>query len=121
MPARRRAVAAFVSIAICAALHVATWKPLAVQAIFSPGIITTYAGGPGSGTGTAIAQSPWGLAVFGSTLYIADFDHSVVRALNTGTGTETVVAGDGTSGDSGQGGQATNAELNGPASVAVDS
>jgi hypothetical protein len=123
MVSGRSAVAVLVGVALCAGLEVATWKPLTVQAIAAPGIITTYAGGAGSGTATSIAQTPSALAIVGSTVYIADSDHSVVRALNTVTGAETVVAGTGTCYycNSPDGGQATATEIQPPTSIALDS
>jgi len=83
----------------------------------TPGIITTYAGSVGSGPGTSVAQGPWGLALSGTTLYIADFDHAVVRSFNTGTGAENVVAGTGVSADTGDGGQATLAGIESPTGI----
>jgi len=96
-------------------------SPLAAHASAPPpGTISTYAGGPGSGPGTSVAQGPWGLALLGTSLYIADFDHSVVRAFNTGTAAETVVAGTGVGADTGDGGQASLAGIQSPTGLAVD-
>ena len=87
----------------------------------TPGTITTYAGGMGEGAATTISQKPYGLAIRGSTLYIADIDHHVVRALDTSTGIETVVAGNGAQGSTGDGGQARAAQLSIPTGLALDS
>jgi YVTN family beta-propeller protein len=87
----------------------------------TPGIITNYAGGGiGEGLGTTIGQQPWGLAVSGSTLYVADWSGNLVRALNTVTGNETVVAGTGVAGTTGDGGQATAARIQSPTGLALD-
>ena len=53
-------------------------------------------------------------------LFIADYDNNVIREVNYTTGRITTVAGDGTLGYSGDGSQATAAELYGPTGVAVD-
>jgi len=106
---------------LAAGLLVIHTSPLTAHAAaLPPGTISTYAGGPGSGPGTSLAQGPWGLALSGTTLYIADFDHAVVRAFNTGTGAETVVAGTGVGADTGDGGQASLAGIQSPTGLAVD-
>ena len=53
-------------------------------------------------------------------MFIADMANAVVNKVAAG-GTVTVVAGSGTRGSSGDGGQATSARLSGPRGVAVDS
>src|SRR5438874_8266440 len=95
------------------------------------GIITTYAGGgAGAGVATTVPQDPWGLLLSGSTLYITDGTGTsgynnrswgnVVRALDVNTGLETVVAGNGLSGTTGDGGLATKAEVINPRGLALD-
>jgi sugar lactone lactonase YvrE len=119
--ASRQAAAGVLIIAVCAGFFVASSRPLAVHAFVpAPGTISTYAGGPGSGTATQIAQAPWGLSAMGSTLYVSDSDHAVARALDTGTGVETIVAGNGGPGARGDGGQATAASLDPPTGIGVD-
>jgi hypothetical protein len=85
---RRRASAGFVAVALIAGVQAAVARPVSVQANgATPGIITNYAGGGiGEGLGTTIGQQPWGLAVTGSTLYVADWSGQLVRALDTVTG-----------------------------------
>ena len=88
------------------------------------GIITTLAGGGQGGDGTAATSAslnnPRGLAVdsYGN-LFIADTGHSRIREVSA-NGIITTVAGNGTSGYSGDGVAATSTELNQPWGVAVD-
>lgn len=92
----------------------------------SGGIITTVAGSglPGynadniSAT-TAQLYLPKGVAVDSSgNLYIADTGNNRIREVSSGI--ITTIAGNGTSGYSGDKGAATAAQLNAPAGVAVD-
>ena len=53
-------------------------------------------------------------------LFIVDYSTTVVREVNHATGLITTIAGNGTAGYSGDNGQATAAELNGPNGIAVD-
>ena len=97
-------------------------------------ILTRFAGGasPADGFGdngpaTSANIVPWGLA-FDSVgnMYMADRDayatppHARVRRIDAQTKTITTVAGTSTLGYSGDGGQATAAQLNEPLDVAVD-
>ena len=94
----------------------------------STGIITTVAGngtsgysGDGGPATSAQMNAPRGVAVDASgNLFIADFGNSVIREVNASTGIITTVAGNGTSGYSGDGGPATSAKLGDPEGVAVD-
>ena len=95
----------------------------------STGAITTvagngtagYSGDNGPATAAELA-SPAGVAVDSAgDLFIADTGNNVIREVNLSTGMITTVAGNGTDGYSGDGGQATAAELNDPEGVAVDS
>ena len=91
------------------------------------GVITTVAGNGTAGyTGdngpatSAKMYQPAGLAVDSAgNLYFADSGNDVVRRVSNGT--ITTLAGSGTAGDSGDNGPATNAQLNYPYGVAVDS
>ena len=92
----------------------------------STGIITTAAGGVIAGdNGPATAaelSNPSGVALDSTgDLFIADQGNARIREVNRATGVITTVAGNGTSGYRGDNGQATTAELNAPAGVAVDS
>jgi sugar lactone lactonase YvrE len=92
------------------------------------GIITTSAGngapgfsGDGGPATTAELNSPFGVAIDSvGNLYIADPFTSRIRKV-TASGVINTVAGNGSFGFSGDGGPATSAQLNFPASVAVDS
>jgi secreted PhoX family phosphatase len=99
------------------------------------GRITTYAGngtagysGDGGPATRAELTSPTGVAVDSlGNLYIADAGNNVIRRVSL-NGAITTVAGDyaadqaggGLGGHSGDGGPATNAQLNSPEGVAVD-
>jgi len=93
------------------------------------GIITTVAGNGSMGysgdNGAATSASlnkPYGVAVDSAgNIYIADLFNFVIRKVAAGTGMITTVAGNGTSGYSGDNGAATSARLSGPTGVAVDS
>jgi uncharacterized protein (TIGR03437 family) len=93
----------------------------------SGGVISTiagsgtvgYSGDGGSGTGAQL-NSPTSVAVDRSgTVYIADFGNNVIRKLSGGA--ISTVAGNGRQGYSGDGGAGTQAQLNGPQGVGVDS
>jgi len=94
----------------------------------STGIINTIAGtatsgytGNGGPATSAELGEPWGLAVDSTgNVYIGDSSAAAVREIVASTGIINTVAGNGSSGYSGDGGQATGAELNFPAGVAVD-
>ena len=53
-------------------------------------------------------------------IYIADSCNNRIRKVTVSTGIITTVAGDGTGGYSGDGGQATSAELSDPIGVGLD-
>ena len=94
------------------------------------GIITTVAGNGtflpfaqdgDMGLATNASVDPGGVAVDGSgNLYIADLLHNTIRKVTADTGVITTVAGNGTAGYNGDGGLATNAEVNSAYRVAVD-
>jgi sugar lactone lactonase YvrE len=93
------------------------------------GIIGTYAGkygtfgysGDGGPATDAEFESPQGINLDSSgNLYIADGDNFVIRKVTASTGIIETVAGNGTSGFSGDGGAATQAELGFADDVAVD-
>ncbi|HYM06062.1 MAG TPA: hypothetical protein VEU11_05835 [Terriglobales bacterium] len=92
------------------------------------GIITTVAGtgqggfsGDGGPASEAQLSNPRGLAFDrAGNLYVADAFNYRIRKIAAGTGVITTIAGSGTSGSSGDGGPALNAQLTAPGPVAVD-
>jgi sugar lactone lactonase YvrE len=95
----------------------------------SSGIITTVAGVVSGAVATgnpnlavnAHLSQPTGNAVDSKgNLYIAESKSSIVEKVDVSTGIISTVAGDGTSGYSGDGGQAVNAQMGVPMAVAVD-
>jgi len=91
-------------------------------------IITTVAGtnmvsgysGDGGPSTAALIDNPRGVAIDSAgNVYIADHFNFVIRKIST-NGIITTVAGNGTSGNSGDGGPATSAQLYYPIAVAVD-
>ena len=67
-------------------------------------------------------NQPVGVAVDAAgDIFIADTDNSVVRKVDQASGIITTIAGNGTTGYSGIGGLAVNAELNRPNGLTVDS
>jgi sugar lactone lactonase YvrE len=90
------------------------------------GTLTLFAGTGGNGfsgdggPATAAEVQPYGLAVDRQgNLYIADNGNRRVRKVNP-AGTITTIAGNGTSGNAGDGGLATKAQLHNPLGVALD-
>jgi uncharacterized protein (TIGR03437 family) len=78
-----------------------------------------YSGDNGPGPAAQLAQ-PGSVAVDSKgNIYIADGNNHRIRMISGGT--ITTVAGNGTMGYSGDGAAATNAQLNAPSGVAVDS
>ncbi len=93
------------------------------------GIISTVAGtfnqqgysGDGGPATSAIFFAPLDLiADKAGNIYIADFLNNRVRKVNAADGIINTIAGNGLSGYSGDGGLATNARLNNPISLALD-
>ena len=91
------------------------------------GDITTVAGnripgysGDGGPATSAQLSRPGGVVVDGAgNLYVADTNNNAVRKVSAG-GAITTVAGKGMPGYSGDGGQATSAQISGPWGVALD-
>jgi sugar lactone lactonase YvrE len=80
-----------------------------------------FSGNNGPATSAELGN-PEGVAVDSAgNLYIADAGDNVIWKVTAATGTITEVAGNGTSGFSGDGGPATSAELSFPDGVTVDS
>jgi RHS repeat-associated protein len=107
-------------------LYVADTANNRVRRVAPGGTITTVAGtgvagfgGDGMPATQAELSGPLGLALGpDGSLYVADTGNNRVRRVGT-DGLITTVAGNGTAGLAGDGSQATQAELNAPAGVAV--
>jgi trimeric autotransporter adhesin len=77
-------------------------------------------GGDGGQATAASLQDPIGVAVDATgNLYIGDYGNNRVRKVNT-SGIISTIAGIGYAGYSGEGGQATAAEIDGPGGLALD-
>src|SRR5579872_5113173 len=108
-------------------VYVADRDASVIRKISTDGTISTVAGtgtagynGDGQAGSQAQLNSPMGLALDAAgNLLIADMQNHRIRKLSTG-GTITTIAGDGNFAYAGDGGPASNAELNGPEGVAVD-
>jgi len=98
-----------------------------IQVHISPGMITAYAGtgtagfqGDGGAASAARLSNPEGVsAAANGDLYIADTGNDVIRKVNVLTGVISTVAGTGSSGYAGDGGQATAAKLRAPEDVFI--
>ncbi|HEY1527898.1 MAG TPA: NHL repeat-containing protein [Candidatus Angelobacter sp.] len=98
-----------------------------VREVDTSGVIHTIAGGGNVGLGdggpatSASLNEPLGIALDGTgNLYISDFGDFRIRKVNA-AGIITTVAGNGTSGFSGDGGAATSAQLTSPTGLVTDS
>jgi sugar lactone lactonase YvrE len=81
---------------------------------------TAYGTGDGRQSVTVGLNTPWGLAVdTQNRIYVADAGNNAVRRINV-DGTVTTIAGTGTAGSTGDGGQATLARLSAPERLAFD-
>ena len=107
-------------------LYIADTEDQLIPRVDTNGIITTVAGGGWYELGDGGAATNAGLGAPGSVvldaagnLYVADQDNNRIRKV-AANGSITTVAGNGSGSYSGDGGAATNAGLDDPASVAVD-
>jgi sugar lactone lactonase YvrE len=114
------------------ALYIADTDANRVRRIDQAGVITTVAGdiytypstagygGDGGPANIANLNNPTGVAVdLEGNVFIADSGNDVVRLVGV-NGIISTFAGNGTGGYAGDGGAATNAELNAPWAVALD-
>jgi sugar lactone lactonase YvrE len=95
-----------------------------IRVIGADGRLQTLAGtgsrgytGDGGPAVAAQLNFPTGLAHHGSTVYFADHDNAVIRAIDLQTGTIRTIAGIGVAGHGGDEGPASTAKLNQPWSV----
>lgn len=111
-------------------LYIADSVNSVIRKVNPSGIITTVAGngtppgfsGDGGAATSAELNQPYDVtADAAGDLYIADTYNYRVRRVDATTGVITTVAGNGTQGNTGDGGQATAAELGGPIGLAMDS
>ena len=108
-------------------LYIADKYQHQIRKVDSTGIITTIAGtgtygfgGDGGPATEAWLDSPTGVAVDGAgNLYIADRDNNRIRKVDS-TGTITTIAGTGEDAFGGDGGPATEAQLDNPWDVVTD-
>ena len=119
-------------------IYIADYTNNRIRKVSTSGIITTIAGygygaavaplhysgggyaGDGGQADSAELYSPQSIAIDGSgNVYIADQQNNRIRKVNS-SGVITTIAGNGVMGYSGDGGQATLAELNYPSGIAVD-
>jgi DNA-binding beta-propeller fold protein YncE len=116
-------------VGLCSATH-------AVSEVLEPGSVVTLAGTSVGGFNgdflpdgarqlatTAQLYLPWGVAIDprGRYVYVADAGNHRVRRINRRTGYIFTVAGNGSPDLRGDGGLATNASLQAPAGLAIDS
>ncbi len=98
-----------------------------IRKVTTSGMITTIAGNGTSGysgdggQATSAEIAPYMGLTFDAmgNLYLADYSNSVIRKINT-LGIITTIAGNGTQGYTGDGAQATDAELNLPPHITLD-
>jgi hypothetical protein len=98
----------------------------AIRKVNSSGIITTvagtwfggYAGDGGPATSASLQSQGVALDAIGN-IYVVDWNHYVVRKVNT-SGIISTIAGTGYNGSTGDGGSAIAAKLNQPSSIATD-
>ncbi len=80
---------------------------------------TGYSGDGGPAT-ASVLYSPEQIFVNSSGIYFADAGNHVIRKINLTTGVISTIAGNGTAGYTGDGGQATDANLGVPFGVCLD-
>jgi sugar lactone lactonase YvrE len=108
-------------------LYIADYYNNRIRKVTTAGIITTVAGngtagfsGDGAQAVAAELYNPYGITLDAAgNLYITDQVNQRIRKV-TPSGIITTIAGNGTNGYSGDGGQATAAELNSPTNVILD-
>jgi Bacterial Ig-like domain (group 1) len=110
-------------------LYIADAYNFKIRRVDGSGNISTYAGtgtagaaGDGGQATAATFTQPYALAVDSiGNLYVSDAAGQKIRKIDRTTGIITTFAGAGAASFSGDGGPATNAQLNGPTGMAFDS
>ncbi len=108
-------------------IYIADYYNNIIRKITPSGIIITIAGngtagfgGDGGSATAAELRTPSGVTMDAiGNIYISDYSNNIIRRV-TPAGIISTIAGNGTPGFSGDGGNATNAELDGPYGVVVD-
>lgn len=95
-----------------------------IRIVNTNGVINTFAGGgmslgDGGQATLAVVNAPWGVAVDATGNILIAENAGRIRKVDT-NGIITTVAGNGSSGYNGDGGQATSAGIGNPTSVTVD-
>jgi sugar lactone lactonase YvrE len=93
MPTRRLAGALTAALVVTGLLAPAGAPP--ALAVSLPGQISTFAGTIGEGVATSIAQRPRSMAARGTKVYVGSESNYVIRELDTETGIQRVIAGNG--------------------------
>ena len=112
-------------------VYIADYSNNVIRKVTPSGTISTVAGnyslgagysGNGGAATSAQLSGPNGIVLDSSNnLYIVDLGNDVIRKVVTATGIITTIAGDGTSGYTGDAGAALSAELNSPLDITLDS
>ncbi len=108
-------------------LYIADWSNNRIRMVNTSGIINTvagngttgYSGDGGQATAAELNEVSGVLLDASGNMYIVDIGNNRVRKVNS-SGIITTIAGTGTAGYSGDGGQATAAEVNSPHTIAMD-
>ena len=108
-------------------VYIADTNDNRIRKVDANGLVSTIAGtggpsfsGDGGPATAAALKQPWGLALSGTSLFVADTGNNRIRVIDLNTGVISTVAGNGSASSSGDGGSATGAGINFPAAVAVD-
>jgi sugar lactone lactonase YvrE len=117
----------FMAIDAVGNVYVTDYYNYVIRKITPAGIISTFAGtgspgfsGDGGQATAASFDDPLGIAIDAAgNIYMSDELNNRIRKINS-SGVITTIGGNGTAGFSGDGGQATNAELSWPAGLAFD-